>query len=204
MIERAGEQSGHVLERFEETLAEQRKARELVERERLAAVGFVASRDRLASELQRDELGDARCGERVGRGEGPSDAQRDEHAGDPFASDEWGDHRRAGEVIIGQADRRLRLHRRAAPPRLFDSRPYGIVSERIVHDVVPGAASRAIDEERQRVALTERRKRREPGGPLVGLARDLAPRDDRRSEQTAYDRRQRRFLTNDAVAGGAE
>ena len=51
VIERAREQDGHVLERFDETLAEQRESRELVEREGLAAMRLVAVRDRLASEL---------------------------------------------------------------------------------------------------------------------------------------------------------
>ena len=205
VIERAGEQDRHILERFEKALAEQGESGELVERERLAAVCLIASQHGLASELERDELGHARRYECVCRGEGASDAQCDEHAGDRVGRDQWSDHRRTGDPVIGQADRRLRLHRRPAPPSLFDGRASRVVSDRILDDVVTVSASRSIDGEGQRVELTELRECREPDGPLVGIACDLWPhRDDRWRKQTANDRRHRRFLANDAICGGAK
>jgi len=69
VIERAREQHGHVLQRFEETFAEQRQTRELVECERLATMRFVAEGRRFARELKRDKLGDTRCCQSVGCGE---------------------------------------------------------------------------------------------------------------------------------------
>ncbi|TMC67993.1 MAG: hypothetical protein E6J15_13885, partial [Chloroflexi bacterium] len=159
----------------------------------------------LACELQGQELGYTRCREGVGRGEGSPHAQRDENATHRIGRDERSDHRRIRDAVIGQADRCACLDGRATPSRLLDRRPSRNVADRFVGDVVRIArTSGAIDEERQPVVLAERREGRKPNRPFVRVARDLTSGHDRRREQTAHDRRQRRFLTNDAIAGGAE
>ena len=62
------------------------------------------------------------------------------------------------------------MNRRAASPGLFDGPAGRFVSDRIVDDVVTVSAGRAIDDERQRVVLTEPRECREPDGPFIGIA----------------------------------
>src|SRR5205823_8855510 len=79
------------------------------------------------------------------------------------------------------------------------------IADRVVDDVVRVARpSGAIDKECQPVVLAECREGREPDGPFLSVTRDPPSGHDWRGEQTAGDRRHRRFLTNDAIAGGAE
>src|SRR5207302_586324 len=88
----------------------------------LAAMYRVAQRRGLTSEVQREERGYTRGRERVSRGEGSPDAQRDQNATDGIGRDERCDHRRIRDAVIGQADGRARLDGRATPSRLLDRR----------------------------------------------------------------------------------
>ena len=61
-----------------------------------------------------------------------------------------------------------------------------MITDGVVDDIESRPTCGALDDECQTVVLSESRKCRKPDGPIIGAARDLRPRGDRRSEQTAH------------------